>query len=92
MEKAVIVQIANHSRTDQTYSSVGRASAAMRRAKLGSRQKYPEGEYAVMTLKEYNEQDTMVTVYNLMSGKPVQLRKSEVGGPCDPSTERYHCM
>jgi len=35
-----------------------------------------------------------VHVKNLMNpqGKGVDLRWDEVGGPCDPSTERYHCM
>lgn len=34
----------------------------------------------------------MVTVINIMSGKECQIRASEQGGCCDPSTERYHCM
>lgn len=34
----------------------------------------------------------VVTVKNLMSGQEVQLRKEDVGGPCDPSTERYWSM
>lgn len=33
-----------------------------------------------------------VKVTNLLSGKEVELAWDEVGGPCDPSTERYHCM
>lgn len=36
--------------------------------------------------------DPIVTVFNLMSGRPVQIRKSERGGCCDPSTERYWSM
>ena len=44
----------------------------------------------------YDEFDRLfnpvVTVYNLLTKKPVQLRKSEVGGINDPSTERYHCF
>jgi hypothetical protein len=36
--------------------------------------------------------DKMVTVRSLMTGAEVQLRESEVGGPCDPSTERYWSM
>lgn len=30
-----------------------------------------------------------VKVRNIMSGKEVELAWNEVGGPCDPSTERY---
>jgi len=37
----------------------------------------------------YNE---MVTVYNVLSNKPVEIRRGDRGGPCDPSTERYHSM
>lgn len=34
----------------------------------------------------------MVTVKNLMSGLPTQIRRELVGTCCDPSTERYWCM
>jgi len=33
-----------------------------------------------------------VTVYALFTNKPVKLRAKDVGGCCDPSTERYHSM
>lgn len=51
----------------------------------------------VSTLQEFQKLDVMVTVMSLnaYSGgpfRPVQIRKSQVGGPCDPSTERYWCM
>jgi len=36
--------------------------------------------------------DHDVVVKNMMSGKEVTLRASQVGGPCDPSTERYWSM
>ena len=50
-------------------------------------------QWVVMSRADYSAgHDPMVTVYNLMSKKPVQIRRSEVGGPCDPSTERYWCM
>ena len=47
----------------------------------------------VCTLSHFYENvDKTVTVKNLMSGKPVQIRASERGGCCDPSTERYWSM
>lgn len=46
----------------------------------------------ISTPESFVEQDTIVEVKSLMNGKLVQLRKSEVGGPTDPSTERYWCM
>ena len=33
-----------------------------------------------------------VTVYNCITNKPVEICRSELGGCCDPSTERYHSM
>lgn len=33
-----------------------------------------------------------VTVKNILTGQDVVIRWDELGGPCDPSTERYHCM
>lgn len=33
-----------------------------------------------------------VKVTNILSGKEVELPWDQVGGPCDPSTERYHSM
>lgn len=51
-----------------------------------------EGEYVIDTMGAYEAEDTMVEVKNLMTGAPVQIRKSERGGCCDPSTERYWSM
>ena len=36
--------------------------------------------------------DDIVEVENLLSKKKVKIRRSELGGPCDPSTERYWSM
>ncbi len=33
-----------------------------------------------------------VKVKNLLSGIEMEIPWNEVGGPCDPSTERYHSM
>ena len=34
----------------------------------------------------------LVTVKNILSGKEVEIRREDLGGPCDPSMERYHSM
>ena len=34
----------------------------------------------------------LVTVKNLLTGQEVEIRREEVGGPCDPSMERFHSM
>ena len=33
-----------------------------------------------------------VTVKNCLTGLPVEICRADLGGPCDPSTERYHSM
>lgn len=40
----------------------------------------------------YHKNEPMITVKSLMSGEDVQIRASDVGGCCDPSTERYWSM
>jgi hypothetical protein len=32
------------------------------------------------------------TVKNCLTGQEVEIPWNQVGGPCDPSTERYHSM
>lgn len=54
---------------------------------------YSYDTLAVMSADHYNryrdKYDPMVEVINMMSGKPVKIRKSEAGSCCDPSTETY---
>lgn len=54
----------------------------------GTEQTKRDAEYAIRAYGRENK----VTVKNLMSGKDVQLSLDQVGGPCDPSTERYWSM
>ena len=56
--------------------------------------KYPASTLArldVTSIEHFRELDIEVEVTSIMGGT-VTLRKSEVGGPCDPSTERYWSM
>lgn len=39
-----------------------------------------------------NEIDHEITVTNAVGGGHARIMKSEQGGPCDPSTERYWSM
>ena len=34
----------------------------------------------------------LVTVKNCLTGKDVEIRRGDMGGPCDPSMERFHSM
>lgn len=75
---------------DTNYSSESGAKNACTRL---NKQYGSNSQWVVMTVQEFNElHDPIVTVFNLMSGKAVQIRKSERGGCCDPSTERYWAM
>lgn len=40
----------------------------------------------------FDVQERYATVKSLMTGQDVQIEASAVGGPCDPSTERYWSM
>jgi len=49
--------------------------------------------YSIMDEDDFNRvYNKQVAVKNLMSGKDVYIRQQDVGGPCDPSTERYWSM
>lgn len=48
--------------------------------------------WKMTTAAEWQAAEPTVTVYNCLTGSPVQLKASLVGGCCDPSTERYHTM
>ena len=47
--------------------------------------------WVAMSYDDFQRHDPIVYVTNLMNGGLVSMRKSEVGGPCDPSTEGYWC-
>jgi hypothetical protein len=49
-------------------------------------------EWEVMSFEYFRDNEPFVTVKNMMSGKDVVLRQSDVGGCCDPSTETYWSM
>jgi hypothetical protein len=34
----------------------------------------------------------LVTVKNCLTGQEVEIRREDMGGPCDPSMERFHSM
>lgn len=68
-------------------------SARAQATKLSNRDKATENRFVAMPMDEFTaKHNPMVTVKSLMTGADVQIRKSEVGGPCDPSMERYWSM
>ncbi len=86
-----------------TYSSESKAKTVLKNARVrGHRidrrkyQAYILDELVVMSAEDWRKGDTYITVTSLNAyggdPAPVQIRRSERGGPCDPSTERYWCM
>jgi len=58
-----------------------------------TRMKYDKETFAITSTQDfYDNVDKDVEVRNVMNGKAVTIRASQVGGPCDPSTERYFSM
>lgn len=50
-------------------------------------------QYTPVTYEEFEtKHNTLVEVISLLSGKPVMIRKSEVGTCMDVSMERYWCQ
>lgn len=53
------------------------------------------GQYAWTDFQNFDTNiNTWTTTYNMMDPdrKPVPIRRADLGGCCDPATERYHCM
>ncbi len=68
----------------ELYANEGAAKAAVTRHK--------DPTLRVLARQEYLANRPMRKVRNLMSGKEVEIPEDEVGGPCDPSMERYWTM
>jgi len=50
-------------------------------------------QYVVMTSAEFEKNhNPFVVVYNLITKRPVEIRRADVGSCIDPSMELYHCM
>lgn len=86
-----------------SYDSVNKAKSVLKNAqtkgwKIQGRMPnhWIVQDLIVSTLREFQELDVIVEVMSLNAyggePTPVKIRKSERGGPCDPSTERYWCM
>jgi len=48
--------------------------------------------WKVIPYEDYLKLDTKTTVKSLMTGSDVEIDVNDVGGCCDPSTERYWTM
>lgn len=91
MTNAVIYDTRNGRIIRSDFKTLGGARRSLRTTYKGNE------NFAAVTVDDYLKNgaelaDEMVTVTNLMSGQPVQIRRADVGGPCDPSMERYWSM
>lgn len=68
-------------------------SGAMRSAKAANKRNQVT-TYVVGTQESYDEANVWTTTYNMLdpTRKPIAIRKADLGGCCDPATERYHTM
>ncbi len=53
--------------------------------------------FRAVTMEDYDKTgakiaNRMVQVKNCITGDWVEIRTVDVGGPCDPSTENFHCI
>ncbi len=66
------------------------------RARLGNMNVAADAvKYAYTDKATYDRDiDVMVATTNILGvkGNVVMIKKSQLGGCCDPGTERYHCM
>ena len=52
--------------------------------------KYPTA--VIDSAEDFNKNEPLVESTNLMNGAPIMIPKSQLGGCCDPGTERYWSM
>ena len=52
--------------------------------------KYKQKEF-IRRIQQFNGRQ-LVTVKNCLTGKEVEIRREDQGGPNDPSMERFHSM
>ena len=54
---------------------------------------HPKNQIEVISREEMIKRgDEEITKFNPFTGKNFVIRACDAGGPCDPSTERYHTM
>ena len=79
--------------SERSYETVRTARAVLTKAINSG--KVPAGhKYIVASYAAYTAADPIVETYNMLDPerKPVPIRKSLLGGCCDPATETYHSM
>jgi len=94
----VIMNVGTERLYDTNSYGSGKTYEEMRYAKsqvTRLNKQFGEGQHIIMDYNDWVEKyNPLVAVYNHITGDgktPIMIRKSEVGGCCDPSTERYHC-
>lgn len=73
----------------------GAKRSATKANKRNAQREYPDvGTIVAGTVEEYRAADVEVETYNMLDPerRPIKIRKSQLGGCCDPATETYHSM
>lgn len=71
------------------YATERAAKAQLTKLTKGLKPELDAAEWTVAPVEQWEANQPTVTVTNLMTGKPVHLKASQVGGVLDPSMERY---
>jgi hypothetical protein len=88
-------------KTEMLYHKPGHYTSSVYETGRGAKIAYSKmikksnkpSEWILMDYRTYHDTvNCLVTVKNLLTGMPVQIRKNDVGSCLDPSTERYHSM
>jgi len=83
---------------DERDGRIVKTYRTFRGAKIAFTRKYANDPNMTVCTYEYYQRtgaikaNEMVKVKSLVGGKEVEIRRVDVGGCCDPSTERYWSM
>ena len=77
---------------DAQYETERAAKAQLTRLSTGLKPKIDAAEWKIISMKDYRDNEPMVEVINLTSGKPCMIPISQEGSCTDPSTESYWTM
>ena len=94
MYNAVIYNVGN-GKVTKYFNTLRGAKGSLTR--LANSMKVSTGNLRAVSIADYNKTgaktaDEMVEVVSIMGNKTVKIRRDDVGGCCDPSTETYWSM
>ncbi len=99
MAKTSVIYDTSNGKIRKTYKSLGWAQRGLMKI-LREDNTGGEVDLVATTADDYqktgavtaNETVTVYSIFDTKNERPIQIRRADVGGACDPSTERYHSM